>query len=173
MWEQRYIYGSKEIPLYWYRRQPATERAQIKEVGYTAIDKVGGSRGIKYLDRTKIENRSENDWMSFLQKKSNGFTRTGQLLLQEAVESYVYAVLGSQARTRFKIVGAGAKSLQTQQIFRTIVGDMVAQDDDSVLIANMRKAIRSTNVVLDVIIILKVVLIASSMIILKKTYSWV
>ena len=106
--------------------------------------------------------------MSFLQKKSNGFTRTGQLLLQEAVESYVYAVLGSQARTRFKIVGAGAKSLQTQQIFRTIVRDTVAQDDDSVLIANMRKAIKSTNVVLDMTIIPKVVLIPSSMIILNK-----
>ena len=168
MWEQHYIYGSKEIPLYWYRRQPATEREKIKEVGYIAIDKVGGIRGIRYLYRTKIENRSENDWMSFLQKRSNGFTRTGQLLLQEAVESYVYAVLGSQARTRFKIVGAGAKSLPTQQIFRTIVGDTVAQDDDSVLIANMRKAIRSTNVVLDMTIIPKVVLIPSSMIILNK-----
>ena len=59
------------------------------------------------------------------------------LLLQEAVESYVYSVLGSQARTRFKIVGAGAKSLQTQQIFHTIVKETVAQDDDSVLIANI------------------------------------
>ena len=61
-----------------------------------------------------------------------GFTSTRQLLLQEAVESYVYAVLGSQAWTRFKIVAAGAKSLQTQQIFHTIVKDTVAQDDDSV-----------------------------------------
>ena len=73
-----------------------------------------------------------------------------------------------QARTRFKIVGAGAKSLQTQQIFRTIVKDTVAQDDDSILIANMRKAIESTNVVLDMTIIPKVVLIPSSMIILNK-----
>ena len=72
MWEQRYVYGSKEIPLYWYRRQPATEKAKIKEVGYIAIDKVGGSRGIKYIYKTKVENRSENDWMSFLQKKSKG-----------------------------------------------------------------------------------------------------
>ena len=168
VWEQRYVYGSKEIPLYWYRRQPATERAKIKEVGYIAVDKVGGSRGIKYIYRTKLENRSENDWMSFLQEKSNGFTSTGQLLRQEAVESYVYAVLGSQARTRFKIVGAGAKSLQTQQIFHTIVRDTVAQDDDSVLIANMRKAIKSTNVVLDMTIIPEVVLIPSSMIILNK-----
>ena len=81
MREQRYVYGSKEIPSYLLRRQPATERAKIKKVGYIAIDKVGyiaidkvgGSRGIKYLYRTKIENRSKDDWMSFLEKKSNGF----------------------------------------------------------------------------------------------------
>ena len=168
VWEQRYVYGSKEIPAYWLRAQPAEERAKIKSVGYIAIDKYGGSRGIKYLYRTKLTNESDLDWISFIQEKSNGFTKTGELLLQEAVESYVYAVLGSQARTRFKIVGAGAKSSQTQQIFRTIVEDTVAQDDDSVLISEMRKAISSTNVVLDMTIIPQVVLIPSKMIILEK-----
>ena len=44
--------------------------------------------------------------MSFIQDESEGFTQTGQLLLQEAIESYVYSILGSQARTRSKIVGA-------------------------------------------------------------------
>ena len=38
-------------------------------------------------------------WMGFVQEKSNGFTKKGALLLQEAVESHVYAVLGAQART--------------------------------------------------------------------------
>ena len=168
VWEQRYMYGSKEIPLYWLKTQPTAERGKIKEVGCIAIDKVGGSRGIKYLYRTKVENRSDVDWMSFLQEESNGFTKTGQLLLQEAVKSYVYSVLGSQARTRFKIVGVGAKSSQTQHIFHTIVKDTVAQDDDSVLISNMRTAIKSTNVVLDMTIIPEVVLIRSSMVILNK-----
>ena len=106
--------------------------------------------------------------MSFIQDASEGFTQTGQLLLQEAIESYVYSVLGSQARTRSKIVGAGARSLQTQQIFHTIVRDMVAQDDDSVLLSNMRTAIKSTNVVLDTAIVPGVVLIPSSMLILGK-----
>ena len=129
---------------------------------------MGGSRGIKYQYRTRVENRFDADWMSFIQEKSEGFTKTGQLLLQEAVESYVYAVLGLQARTRFEIVGAGATSLQTQQIFHTIVRVMTAQDDDSVLIAKMRKAIKSTNVVLDMTIIPEVVLIPSSMVILNK-----
>ena len=116
-----------------------------------------------------MKNRSDSDWMSFVQEKSsNGFTKMGQLLLQEAVKSYVYSVLGLQARTRFKIVGAGAKSLQTQQIFHTIAKDTIAQDDDSVLIANMRKAISSTNIVLDMTIIPEVVLIPSSMVILNK-----
>ena len=166
--EQRYVYGSKGIPLYWYRRQPASERAKIKGVGYIAIDKYGGSRGIKYLYRTKVENKSNVDWTSFIQDESEGFSQTGQLLLQEAIESYVYAVLGSQARTRSKIVGAGARSLQTQQIFRMIVRDTVAQDDDSVLLSNMRTAIKSTNVVLDTAIIPGVALVLSKMLILNK-----
>ena len=168
IWEQRYVYGSKEIPVYWYRRQPAAERAKIKAAGYLAIDKYGGSRAIKYLYRTKVENKSDVDWMSFIQDESEGFTRRGQLLLQEAIESYVYAVLGSQARTRSKIVGAGARSSQTQQIFQKIVKDTIAQDDDSVLIAKMRTSIKSTNVVLDTAIIPGVVLIPSSMLIVNK-----
>ena len=49
-----------------------------------------------------------------------------------------------------------------------IVKDTISQDDDSVLISNMRTAIKSTNVNLDVTIILRVVLIPSRMIILER-----
>ena len=176
-WVQRVIYGSKEIPAYWYRRQPRKlDKEKIRKVGYLAIDKYGGSNGIKYEYLTNVSNKSKDDWMSFIQDKneerepkpnSNGFTKVVQLL-QEAVESYVYAVLGAQARTRFKIVDAEAKSLQTQHIFHTIVTDTVAQDDDSVFISNMGTAISSTNVTLDMTLIPGIALIPSKMIILNK-----
>ena len=58
--------------------------------------------------------------------------------------------------------------MQTQRIFHTIAKDIVAQDDDSVLISNMRTAISSTNVTLDMTLILGFVLIPSKMIILNK-----
>ena len=48
-----------------------------------------------------------------------------------------------------------------------IVKDTVSQDDDSVLISNMRTAIKSTNVNLDMTIIPGIVLIPSRMIILE------
>ena len=88
-------------------------------------------------------------------------TRTGQLLLQKAAESYVYSILGAQARTHSTIVGEGARSLQTQEIFNKIVQDNIAQDDDSVGITNMRTAIKDTNVVLNMAISPGIILIPS------------
>ena len=58
--------------------------------------------------------------MKFIKDDSDGLTKTGQILLQSAIESYVYCVLGAQAQTRWYIVGQGAKSLQTQQIFHRL-----------------------------------------------------
>ena len=55
-------------------------------------------------------------------------------------------MLGAQARTSWAITGAGAKSLPTQGVFHKIVEDTILQNDDTVTIANMRNAIRSTNV---------------------------
>ena len=84
------------------------------------------------------------------------------------IESYVYSVLGSQARTRWLIVGQGAKSLQTQDIFHVLVKDSIVQDDPVKNISNLRTAIENTNVLLNLVICPGIILIPSSMIILKK-----
>ena len=86
--------------------------------------------------------------MKFIKQDSDGLTKTGQLLLQKAAEAYVYCVLGAQAQTRWQIVGTGAKSLQTQEIFEKLMKDTIMQDDGTVSISNMRTAIKNTNVVL-------------------------
>ena len=88
--------------------------------------------------------------------------------MQKAVEAYVYCVLGAQANTRWKIVGAGAKSLQTQEAFAKLAKETVAQDDDTVLISNMRTAVKATNVVLNLAILPRMILIPSDLLILKK-----
>ena len=108
------------------------------------------------------------DWQKFIQDDSNGVTKTGQLFLQKAAEAYVYCVLGAQAQTRWKMVGEGAKSLQMQEIFNKLVNDTVAQDDGAVLITNMRIAVKATNVVLNLAILPKLVLIPSELLILKE-----
>ena len=77
--------------------------------------------GIDYEEVSKVVNDSDTDWMKFIKDDSDGLTKTGQILVQSAIESYVYSVLGAQAQTRWPIVGQGAKSLQTQQIFHRLV----------------------------------------------------
>ena len=69
---------------------------------------------------------------------------------------------------RWPIVGQGAKSLQTQQIFHRLVKDTMLQDNPSKAISDMRKAIQDTNVVLNMAITPGIILIPSNMIILKS-----
>ena len=111
-----------------------------------------GVLGIDYEEVSKTVNDSDTDWMRFIKDDSDGLTKTGQMLLQSAVESYVYSVLGAQAQTRWPIVGQCAKSLQTQQIFHRLVKDTMLQDNPSKSISYMRKAIQDTNVVLNMAI---------------------
>ena len=82
--------------------------------------------------------------------------------------AYVYSVLGAQAQTRWPIVGQGAKSLQTQDIFHKLVRDTITQDDPVKAISAMRLAIKNTNVVLNLAISPGLILIPSDMIILKE-----
>ena len=103
--------------------------------------------------------------------KTTAITQTGQLFLQKALESYVYCVLGAQAQTRWRIVADGAKRLQTQEVFAKLVKDTVVQDDDSVLITNMQTAVKATNVVLNLAILPKLILIPSDLF-LKKKIPW-
>ena len=95
-------------------------------------------------------------------------TPLGQLLFQQSVKSFVYSVFGSQASTRWSIVLQGAKSLQTQIVFRKIVCDTIIEDDQTVTISNMRKAIADTHVVLNTAITPGMILIPGDLIILKE-----
>jgi hypothetical protein len=80
----------------------------------------------------------------------------------------VYSVLGVQAKTRWSITGQGAKSLQTQEVFRKVTKDTIVQDDVTVTISNMRTAISNTHVVLNFAIMPGLILIPSDLRILTK-----
>ena len=77
-------------------------------------------------------------------------------------------MLDAQAQTRWLIVGQGAKSLQTQDIFHRLVKDTITQDNPTKAISDMRTAIKATNVVLNMAITPGIILIPSNMIILKE-----
>ena len=104
--------------------------------------------------------------MRFIKDDSDGLAKTGQVLLQSAIESY--CVLGAQAQTHWAILGQGTKSSQTQQIFHQLVKDTILQDNPTKLISDMRTAIKDTNVVLNMAITPGIILIPSNMIILKE-----
>ena len=127
-----------------------------------------GVLGIDYQEVSKIENNSDTDWIRFVKEDSDGLTKIGQKLFQLAVESYIYCVLDAQAQTRWPIVGQGAKSLQTQDIFHRLVKDTITQDNPTKAISDMRTAIKVTNVVLNMAITPGIILIPSNMIILKE-----
>ena len=61
-------------------------------------------------------NYSTTNYKSLIAQSTTGLTKIGQKLFQQSIESYVYAVLGAQAKSRWSIVGKGAKFLQTQDV---------------------------------------------------------
>ena len=165
IWVHKFERTRAEIN-YWYSHH--ANKSNIRNYRYRMSANNTGVLGIDYEEVSKVVNDSDNDWMKFIKDDSDGLTKTGQILVQSAIESYVYCVLGAQAQTRWPIVGQGAKSLQTQQIFHRLVQDTVAQDNPSKAISDMRKAIQDTNVVLNMAITPGIILISSNMIILKN-----
>ena len=91
------------------------------------------------------------------------------ILLNQSIEAYIYAILGSQSKTRQSIVGNRGSALETQVVFRQIVEDSIINYDTSTWIQNMNLAISDTNVVLDIAISPSLWLLPSNMIIQKTT----
>ncbi len=164
VWTKAYHQGSEEL-LTWLSDQK--DRHKLRNYRYSKNAK-GVVTGIAYEKITGQSPKSVGDYKMFVATKTDGLTELGQKLLQQSVESYVYAVLGAQASLRFPIVGEGAKSLQTQDKFRTIVKETVVQSDVTITISNMRAAIASTNVVLNMAISPGMILVPSDLIIQKE-----
>ena len=150
------------------------DQYEVKEVRehipivYKEEESVGvDDDGNRYIYRAAIES-SGTDYRSFIAFHSEGLTDIGQKLFQESLESFNYCVLGAEARTRWSIVGKGAKSSQTQDVFRKIVEDTIVQNDTTVLISNMRTSIQATNVVLNLALVPNVILMPSNFVILDK-----
>ena len=110
----------------------------------------------------------KNDYKRYIPVKSNDFTKIGLQYLNQSIESFVYSILGSQARTKQSIFSNRASALETQKEFRKIVEDSVVNYDTATWINNMNVAITATHVILNVAISPTLWLIPSSLIILKQ-----
>ncbi len=164
VWTKAYHQGSEEL-LTWLSEQK--DRNKLRNYRYSKNSK-GTLTGITNEKITDQSPKDVNDYKMFIATTTDGLTKIGQKLFQQSVESYVYAVLGAQASLRFPIVGEGAKSLQTQDKFRTIVKETIVQSDVTITISNMRAAIASTNVVLNMAISPGMILVPSDLIIQKE-----
>ena len=165
VWVKKYHQGKETISA-WLKTQP--NKANIRNARHYGGG-IGGVIGIEYEEGDKVLPMNEaTDWQKFIRDDSEGITPTGQLFLQKAAEAYVYCVLGAQAQRRWKIVGDGAKSLQTQEAFARLVKETIAQDDDKVLVRNMRTAVKATNVVLNLAVLPGLILIPSDLVLLKE-----
>ena len=151
------------------RHPELIDRYDVKDVlkhipvAYRDYDSVTTDGDGNYYVRRAAVEFSGTYYNSFISFHSDG---VGQKLFRESLESFNYCVLGAEARTRWSIVGKGAKSSQTQDVFRTIVNDTIVQNDTTILISNMRKSIQATNVVLNLAVVPNVILMPSNFIIL-------
>ena len=161
-----YDQGREEINTWLLEKQRAGELRKIRKWQYSK-NSHGYVTGIKYQKVGGQFPNSINDYKMFIATTTNGLTKIGQKLFQQSIESCVYAILGAQAKTRWSIVGEGAKSLQTQDVFHKIVKESLVESDVTVTISNMRTAIETTKVVLNMAISPGMILVPSDLIIQK------
>ena len=77
--------GTRADINYWYSRH--ANKHNIRNYKYRMTKNNTGVFGIEYEEVLRIVNDSNTDWMRFIKCDSDGFTKTGQVLLQSAIES--------------------------------------------------------------------------------------
>lgn len=102
--------------------------------------------------------------------KKGMMTPTGLRYINDSIESYVYSVLGAQARTRVSITSPDPSggSKQCQAVFRQIVEDTISDHSITAGILNMNSAISDTGVVLDLAICPGAWIVPGRMVILEE-----
>ncbi len=100
-------------------------------------------------------------WKQFIPSKSDGFTRSGAVRIDDSIRNYVHCILGSQAQTRSSIL----KSFETQQYFV----DLLEQNIKSMFsipesIDKYQDAITKTNSRIDYVIAVGLYMIPSDLV---------
>jgi len=92
------------------------EGKEVRSARYYGMG-YGGVVGIRYEEVTKITNQSDEDWKKFIQSDTFGIMQKGQLLLQKAIESYVYSVLGAQVSLGWVMSGKVVNLSRRNKLF--------------------------------------------------------
>ena len=100
-----------------------------------------------------IENiEARNQYEYFLCSVSHGLTSAGLSRINQSIESFCYAILGSQVDVRSSISGSQGSAIETQRQFLSMVEDAIRNPDISKSVQRFQLAIQSAKVRLDLAI---------------------
>ena len=100
-----------------------------------------------------IENiEARNQYEYFLCPVSHGLTSAGLSRINQSIESFCYAILGSQVDVRSSISGSQGSAIETQRQFLSMVEDAIRNPDISKSVQRFQLAIESAKVRLDLAI---------------------
>ena len=103
---------------------------------------------VPYIENTEARNRYEY----FLCPISHGLTSAGLSRINQSIESFCFAILGSQVNVRSSIAGSQGSSIETQREFLSLVEDAIRNPDLGKSVQRFQLAIESANVRLDLAI---------------------
>ena len=83
---------------------------------------------------------------------SHGLTSAGLSRINQSIESFCYAILGSQVDVRSSIDGSQGSSIETQRQFLSMIEDAIRNPDISKSVQRFQLAIESAKVRLDLAI---------------------
>ena len=103
---------------------------------------------VPYITNTEARNQYEY----FLCPVSHGLTSAGLSRINQSIESFCYAILGSQVDVRSSISGSQGSAIETQRQFLSMVEDAIRNPDISKSVQRFQLAIESAKVRLDLAI---------------------
>ena len=101
-----------------------------------------------YIENTEARNQYEY----FLCPVSHGLTSAGLSRINQSIESFCYAILGSQVDVRSSIAGFQGSAIETQRQFLSMVEDAIRNPDISKSVQRFQLTIESAKVRLDLAI---------------------
>ena len=103
---------------------------------------------VPYIENTEARNQYEY----FLCPISHGLTSAGLSRINQSIESFCYAILGSQVNVRSSIASSQGSSIETQREFLSLVEDAIRNPDLGKSVQGFQLAIESAKVRLDLAI---------------------
>ena len=121
-----------------------SKETKFKDEGGRASD----GNLVPYIENTEARNQYEY----FSCPVSHGLTSAGLSRINQSIESFCYAILGSQVDVRSSIAGSQGSAIETQRQFLSMVEDAIRNPDISKSVQRFQLAIESAKVRLDLAI---------------------